>query len=68
LKEAFRLGLIQDGEAWMLMMAAIDELLRPGTAGADGQGHLDLFVAAAEIDVVSFERHQAELARRAFRR
>lgn len=36
--------------------------------GADGQGDLDLFVAAAEIVVVSFDRDQAELARMAWRR
>ncbi|MCP9934894.1 type II toxin-antitoxin system VapC family toxin [Cyanobium sp. Candia 9D4] len=36
--------------------------------GADGQGDLDVFVAAAEIEVVSFDRDQAELARLAFRR
>jgi ribonuclease VapC len=36
--------------------------------GADGQGDLDLFVAAAEIEVVSFDRDQAELARMAWRR
>ena len=36
--------------------------------GADGQGDLDVFVAAAEIEAVSFDRDQAELARLAFRR
>lgn len=36
--------------------------------GADCQGGLDLFVAAAEIEVVSFDRDQAELARMAWRR
>lgn len=36
--------------------------------GADGQGDLDVFLAAAEIEVVSFDRDQAELARLAFRR
>ncbi len=36
--------------------------------GADGQGDLDVFLAAAEIEVVSFDRNQAELARLAFRR
>ena len=36
--------------------------------GADCQGDLDLFVAAAEIEVVSFDRDHAQLARMAFRR
>lgn len=36
--------------------------------GADGQVDLDVFVAAAEIEAVSFDRDQAELARLAFRR
>ncbi|MCP9785157.1 type II toxin-antitoxin system VapC family toxin [Cyanobium sp. N5-Cardenillas] len=36
--------------------------------GPDGQGDLDVFLAAAEIEVVSFDRNQAELARLAFRR
>lgn len=36
--------------------------------GADGHGDLDLFLTTAEIDGVSFDRDQAELARKAIRR
>ena len=36
--------------------------------GAQGQRNLDLFLATAAIDVVPFDRQQAELARTAFQR
>jgi ribonuclease VapC len=34
--------------------------------GADGQGDLDLFLSTAQINIVSLDRDQAELARAAF--
>ena len=36
--------------------------------GSQGQRNLDLFLATAAIEVVAFERQQAELARAAFQR
>jgi len=36
--------------------------------GSQGQRNLDLFLATAAIDVVPFDRQQAELARAAFQR
>ena len=56
---------IQSAEFRLLSAASLLEvsIVLEARFGADGQGDLDCFVTAAEIDVVSFDRDQAELAR-----
>ncbi|MEI6830330.1 MAG: type II toxin-antitoxin system VapC family toxin [Synechococcaceae cyanobacterium ELA445] len=61
---------IQSAEFRLLSAASLLELsiVLEARFGADGQGDLDLLVSAAEIEVISFDRDQAERARMAFRR
>jgi len=61
---------MQSAEFRLLSAASLLELsiVLEARFGADGQGDLDLFVSAAEIEVISFDRDQAERARMAFRR
>jgi ribonuclease VapC len=60
---------IQSAELRLLYAASLLEIsiVLEARLGANGQGDLDLIVTAAEIDVVSFDRDQAELPRMAFR-
>lgn len=61
---------IQSAEFRLLCAASLLELsiVLEARFGTDGQGELDFFVSAAEIEVISFDPGQAELARMAFRR